>query len=107
MPAPRYTIPQYTKQYENFNCTEEQKKQIFEDAQDSSKTERVEGWSFVQRDDDVMLNNNNNKNKNNNSNSNGNNNQPQVVHQQHERGGGYSRAESTQQPQNYNNQLQQ
>ena len=35
------------KQYENFNCTEEQKKQIFEDAQDSSKTERVEGWSFV------------------------------------------------------------
>jgi len=23
MPAPRYTIPQYTKQYENFNCTEE------------------------------------------------------------------------------------
>ena len=33
MPAPRYTYDFYKKQYENFSCTEEQKRQIFEDVQ--------------------------------------------------------------------------
>jgi len=53
MPAPRYTYDQFKRQYESFNCTEEQKKQIFEDVQnapDAGCNERVEGWSFVQRD---------------------------------------------------------
>ena len=33
MPPPRYTYNQFKKQYEAFNCTEEQKRQIFEDQQ--------------------------------------------------------------------------
>ena len=31
MPPPRYTYQQFKKQYEQFNCTEEQKRMIFED----------------------------------------------------------------------------
>ena len=52
MPPPRYTYNQFKKQYEAFNCTEEQKRQIFEDQQtQNEKSARVEGWSFVQRDE--------------------------------------------------------
>ena len=31
MPPPRHNYDQFKRQYETFNCTEEQKRQIFED----------------------------------------------------------------------------
>ena len=54
VPAPKTTYSYFKKHYEHFNCTEAEKKQIFEDPQtvDASKGERVEGWSFVNRVDE-------------------------------------------------------
>ena len=50
---PQMTYEWFKKKFENFSCTEEQKGQIFEDVQvtEDKRTERVEGWSFVNVND--------------------------------------------------------
>ena len=50
---PQMTYDWFKKKFENFSCTEEQKGQIFEDVQvtEDKRTERVEGWSFVNVND--------------------------------------------------------
>ena len=49
VPKPRYTMQQYRDQFRNVVCSEEQKRNIFEDYEeiDSVNNKQVEGWSFV------------------------------------------------------------
>ena len=56
VPAPRNSINAFKRKYGKFECPEEHKRQIFEDTQvqqqpDGSRMERVEGWSFVNVND--------------------------------------------------------
>jgi serine/threonine protein kinase len=49
VPKPRYTLQQYKDQFRNVVCTDEQKRNIFEDYDeiDSVVNKQVDGWSFV------------------------------------------------------------
>jgi serine/threonine protein kinase len=49
VPGPRHTMQQYRDLFKNVTCTEEQKKNIFEEIRDmdAATNQQVEGWSFV------------------------------------------------------------
>jgi hypothetical protein len=49
VPKARYTLQQYKDQFRNVVCTDEQKRNIFEDYDeiDSVNNKQVDGWSFV------------------------------------------------------------
>lgn len=49
VPPPRYTTQHYKDQFRNVVCTEEQRRDIFEDFNEieSANNRQIEGWSFV------------------------------------------------------------
>ena len=52
VPRPKATVAQYKEQYRNVECTEDQKRRIFEDIDEfdeeqNDNMKKVEGWSFV------------------------------------------------------------
>lgn len=49
MPPPRQTTETYKEQFRNVVCTEEQRRNIFEDFDDlnSPNNQQIDGWSFV------------------------------------------------------------
>lgn len=49
VPKPRYTLQYHRDQFKNVICTEEQKRNIFEDFNDvdNVNNRQIDGWSFV------------------------------------------------------------